>query len=109
MFGEIIKYRYPYSQFDDDMYEIVQLQEPHEVGDIINEYWLILESGCPFGQRYDYKCEIGQHVLTVDIRRIDIFSTDRDYDKRTDLLLINTQQRFYGREPLRMRLYHYKK
>jgi hypothetical protein len=85
MIGNWIKYSSEHSLNGDmhpDSIEVIKLTEPHEIGEIINDYWLIL-SGAKKTDNGIY--ETGTYVRIIDIRYLDIFETDLNYDYRNDL------------------------
>jgi hypothetical protein len=91
MFGHFVKAKMPICcESFENAYQAFWLEEDSEPGKIINEYYLILDDADTF---YFKK---GRYVNTIDIRYLDIFETDINYDDRSDLTKINTvHQRFY--------------
>lgn len=93
MIGEVIKFKFPYeSEILQDAYDCIQLQEPHEAGEIINDEWFIVN--CSFGG-FQGIYSTNEYVKVVNLRYIDVFKTDIDYSTRNDLIKINTNIEYY--------------
>ena len=73
------------------VYESFILKEDRECGEIINDYYLIIDGSSPFDETLTLTYKKGDCVLTVDIRCLDIFSTDINYDNRSDLSKMKTE------------------
>lgn len=87
MIGKAIKFKIPLeSKSLIDAYDIVQLTEPHEAGEIINNDWLIINSDY---EEFMGKYKAGYYVRVVNLRFCDIIETDINYDNRDDLRKIN--------------------
>ena len=88
MIGQVVKFKYSVENTEmlKRAYDVVQLSEPHEAGEIINDYWLILNS--EFGD-FKGKYEAGYYVKIIDLNFCDIIETDIDHN-RSDLRKINT-------------------
>lgn len=92
MIGYDIECKYLYSYDDTSLekaYDCIQLTEFHEAGEIINDYWLI--TNCYF-DKFEGKYDIGYYVRIIDIRYLEIFATDINYDDRKDLIKINIKK-----------------
>jgi hypothetical protein len=97
MIGYDIKCKYQFSYDDSSLdmaTDVMQLDRDTEVGEIINNYWLIVNSHYPFGNPV-YEYPKGQYVKVKDIRRFDVFVTDFNYDGREDLIKLRTQTDSY--------------
>lgn len=70
----------------------IQLKETHEIGEIINDFWLICNDG---RLNAIFKCKKGDYVKIIDIRYFDVFGTDMNYDDRKDLRKLKTEQKRY--------------
>jgi hypothetical protein len=93
MIGYDIKWKYPYGSFEtNNGYDCIQLTESHEAGELINEHWLIVN--CDF-EGFKGVYESGLYVKIIDIRFLDIFATDINYDNRKDLKKVNTERKQY--------------
>lgn len=102
MIGYEVQCKYPYSYNSlgkqlDKAYKTIQLIEPHEAGEILDNYWMICnESWYEEGIEEKIKEIIGKfeaeyYVKGVDIRYFDIFATDINYDHRKDLRKLGTK------------------
>ena len=75
--------------------KLVKLNEKHEVGEIIEDYWLIISdpeiivADEPYEPKYFY--EKGDYVRVADIRFYKQFSTDKDYNDRKDMRWLQTK------------------
>ena len=89
MIGQVVKFNRETenNEIFQSIFEAIQLQEPHEAGEIINDYWLILNS--EFGD-FKGKYEAGYYVKIVNLKFCDIIETDIDHN-RSDLRKINTR------------------
>ena len=73
----------------------IKLNEKHEVGEIIDDYWLILSepeiivADKPYELKYFY--EKDNYVRVADIRVYKQFSTDKDYNDRKDIRWLQTK------------------
>jgi hypothetical protein len=87
MIGNVTKFKYPIeSEIVQKAYDVIQLTEPHEAGEIIDDCWLIINS--EFNE-FKGKYETGYYVKVVNIKFCDIIETDINYDNRSDLRKIN--------------------
>ena len=93
-----IKCRHPYN-YDDNSLEnaidVIQIDEAHEVGEIINDYWLIVNCETPWSNAPIFKYEKGEYVKAIDIRCFDVFATDKNYNDRKDLTLYGAESKLY--------------
>ena len=99
MIGYEIQCKYPYS-YDglgrrlDNAYKTIQLAEPHEAGEIIDDYWMICNENCGYKDENENntgKFEVNYYVKVIDIRYFDVFATDINYDSRDDLKRLGTR------------------
>ena len=73
----------------------IKLNEKHEVGEIINDYWLVLNEpeiiveDEPYEPKYFY--EKGDYIRVADIRLYTQFSTDKKFDNREDMRWLQTE------------------
>jgi len=85
MIGEILKFKIPpESKSFMDAYDVIQLTEPHEAGEIINDYWLIENES--FVNEFKAKFDTGYYVRIVNLNLVDLFITDINYDDKNDLM-----------------------
>lgn len=84
MVGCIISTKYPIEDkfVQEKLCDAVQLKEPHEAGEIINNHWLICNNGI---EPDEGKYSKGYYVRAVNLNLIDLFATDIDYDNRKDI------------------------
>lgn len=112
MIGNDIRCRYPYSYSSigeqlDKAFTVIQLKEPHEAGEIIDDYWLIANENILLDGIEKYKFEIGYYVKGIDIRYFEIFETDINYDNREDLRKFGTKIRRFNNQNVITNLYSY--
>ena len=112
MIGNGIQCKYPYSYDSfgkqlDKALKIIQLTEPHEAGEIINDYYLIANENVLLNGIEKYKFEVGYYVKIIDIRYFDIFETDINYDNKEYLRKIGTKTRKYNNQIVITNLYKY--
>jgi hypothetical protein len=88
MIGQVVKFKYSVENTEmlKRAYDVIQLSEPHEAGEIINDHWLIVNS--EFSE-FKGKYEAGYYVKIVNLKFCDIIETDIDHN-RSDLRKINT-------------------
>ena len=69
----------------DSAYNIIELDSPQEVGDIINGCWLIINCGdlCKFNK--------GQYARAINLTYFDIVATDKDYENDSRLEKYGTE------------------
>jgi hypothetical protein len=83
MYGKEIKAKFPYVFYGcgnsmEDCYDVIQIFEPHEAGEIINHNQLICNVGS-IGDLVDKgKYKTGDWVKIVDISSLDVFDSDMD-------------------------------
>ena len=89
----------------DKAYDVIQLTEPHEAGEIINDYWLIENDEIESFRKF----KKDDFVRVIDIRYFDLFETDINYDNRKDLLKYGTSFRqFSNHKAINVYNYSYK-
>jgi hypothetical protein len=90
MIGYIKSFKCPIESrtFQEYAYNVIQLKEPHEAGEIINNHWLICNNGLVNDTG---KYEKGYYVKVANLNLVDIFATDINYDDRKDLEKYNTE------------------
>lgn len=79
MFGYVGKYKCYYDKLPYYAISVKQLSEPHEAGEILDNYWLIVN--CDYDS-LEGKYQTGDFVKVIDIRFIDIFVTDVELDNK---------------------------
>jgi hypothetical protein len=111
MIGQVTKFKFSIedSKMLQKAYDVIQLTEPHEAGEIINDNWMILndnviivDSDC---EENKGKYSAGYYVKIVDLRFCDIIETDINYDNRNDLRKINTKTIFVSNEVKTVNVY----
>jgi len=80
-------------------YRIIQLSEDKESGEIIDNYYLVLDTG---------KHLSGRYVRTIDIRALEVFSTDINYDDRVDLIKLSDRHILISSKDIILKSYMYK-
>ena len=79
----------------DDAFSCIQIKETHEVGEIINNYQLILNN--IYDEKFIYNA--GELVKIIDVRFLDEFETDMNYDRRKDFIKLGMfKTRGYDKE-----------
>jgi hypothetical protein len=94
MIGYDVKCKFPYDDIEklEKAYDCIQLTEPHEAGEIINNNWLIVN--CYFDEfKGSYKT--GDYVKIIDIRYFDIIASDKNFDDRKDLIKLGVEKKRY--------------
>jgi len=99
MIGYEIQCKYPYSYDNlgkqlDRAYKTIQLTEPHEAGEILDDYWMICCNEVWYEERNEEnigKFKAKYYVKVMDIRYFDIFATDINYNSRDDLKKLGTK------------------
>jgi hypothetical protein len=90
----------------EEFIDVIQINEPHECGEILNDYFLILNSDIFFDNNFSLeksrKYKAGDYVKVVYIKALDQFISDIDYSSRNDLRLLQTSMGYNG---LKNRLY----
>jgi len=112
MLGLWIKSKYPYSFENigkplDKAFNIIQLTESHEAGEIINDYYLIANENIIVDGIMKYKFEEGYYVKLIDIRYFDLFETDFNYDNRDDLTKYGVKMKTYENQIVKTNVYGY--
>ena len=111
MIGQVIKFKFSIedSEMLQKAYDLIQLTEPHEAGEIINNNWMILndnviiiDSDC---EENKGKYNAGYWVKIVDLKFCDIVETDINYDNKVDLKKINTKTIFINNEVKTVNVY----
>jgi hypothetical protein len=87
------KFPYDYTKILESVVNCIQLTEPHEAGEIINDHWLIVN--CYFDE-FKGKYEAGEYVKVVDIRYFDIIASDMNLENIKGLKKINTEKKRYA-------------
>jgi len=92
MIGYEIQCKYPYSYDNlgkqlDKAYKAIQLTEPHETEEILDNYWMICNEVWDEERNEENfgKFKAKYYVKVMDIRYFDVFATDINYDSREDL------------------------
>jgi hypothetical protein len=112
MIGDCLRSKYPYS-FDsigkplDKAFNVIQLTEPHEAGEILNNYYLIANEGVLLDGIMEYKFKEGYFVKLIDIRYFDLFETDFNYDDRDDLKKYGVKMKTYENQIVKTNVYGY--
>lgn len=90
MIGQVVKFKCPIEDSEklEKAYDVIQLAEPHEAGEIINNCWLIINSDF---NEFKGKYEAGYYVRVINLKYCDIIETDINYDNKSDLRKINTK------------------
>ena len=99
MIGYDIQCKYPYGYDSlgkrlDKAYKTIQITEPHEAGEILEDYWMICNENCWYkddNENNTGKFKTNYYVKGIDIRYFDIFATDINYDSREDLKRLGTR------------------
>lgn len=89
MIGNVISFKHQIeSKILQEAYDVIQLTESHEAGEIINDCWLILNSDF---NDFKGKYEAEYYVKVIDLKYCNIIETDINYDNKSNLRKINTK------------------
>ena len=105
MIGYEIQCKYPYSYDNlgkqlDKAYKAIQLTEPHETEEILDNYWMICNEVWDEERNEENfgKFKAKYYVKVMDIRYFDVFATDINYDSREDLKKLGTKLTTHGNQ-----------
>ena len=97
-----IKCKPEFNYFDgslDRAFDIVQINEPHEVGEIINGYWLIVNSDAT------YQYNSGQYVKVINLKYFDLVATDINHDSTGYLVKLGTEKQLHCNKEITVNIY----